>query len=332
MDLLFALYDSDVFYVTRFMEYFRKKHELNIHICTFTRNDTLIEFLKSNTLDILLIHEELPTEDIPLERVRYVYKLSETLNNKADSEFYTVFKYQAAPAVMKEVVNDYLVKISSAQTVNGSKQVRVITIYPLGPEAEALAYTWSLSYKLSEQRKVLLVMLDPLPVSILSEPDMEKNNLSEFIYYLKNNSSIQTKLEGLVTEDQHLSTLKGIAHGSDILSINKEDIHKWVEELRNNFDYQAVLFYLGSYTEAGNELMRLSNLTFIPYRQSYYHNQRYQVLCKQMQISGLEFYMDRLIPVQLPQELYIDSLPISIQELSKTQAWHTAEEYINTYL
>ena len=332
MDPLFALYDSDVFYATRFMEYFKKKNEFIFTIATFTKIEALTEFIKTNSIEILLIHEELSMEGIPMDRVKYVYKLTETLSKEVSSDHLTVFKYQAAQSLMKEILHDYSLKVNALQTANRTKKVKVITINPLRPEVEALAYTWSIATMLAEQRKVLLIMLDPLPTPIFTSLYNKDNNLTEFIYYLKGASSIPLHITNLSYESNHLSILSGLAHGSDILFINKEDIQKWVEELRSSIDYQAVIFYLSGYTEAGNELMRISDIITIPLKNHPYNKELYRVFCDQLRTTGLEMHNKGVHELQLPEELNLGQTPITIQELMGTKAWNLAKQTINTYL
>lgn len=332
MERIFALYDSDVFYATRFMEYFRKKRDFNFNLSIFTRSETLIEFLKSNIIEILLISELMSVEDIPVDRIRHIYKLTEYPCINLNAELPSVFKYQAAQTVMTQIVNDYLKTMDESLDKNLTSRVKIISVFPMVQNSDAYTYTWSLCSLLAEQKRVLFVIMDPLPVPLFTEMNSSDVNLSEFIYYLKENPNVHTRMKALIKSTSNFSSLYGIAHGLDIISLCKEDIQKWVEDLRENSDYQIVIFYLGGYMEAGLELIRLSDTVSIPYRDTVYYREMHKALMKQLEVTGVDVTLNKFIKVKLQEEVEIDQLPITISDLSHTLAWSTVEQSMDVYL
>ncbi|HWT74735.1 MAG TPA: hypothetical protein VN258_08470 [Mobilitalea sp.] len=326
MEKILALYDSDVFYATHFMEYFKKKKDFQFVISVFTRKESLEEFLCGNSIEILLIGEQNTLEDISTDKIHHIYKLSDRLRKDVNSEYATVMKYQAVQTLMSEIMADYYMNVEDACITNPMKQLKVITVYSPVQSTEAQAFTWAMSTLMAQQSKVLLVILDLLPIQLLASIDSTIPYLSEFIYYLKENPNIIMKMKTLLGYAGNLSYLSGIAHGSDLLSLNRVDIQKLLEELRTNTDYEAVVFYLGGYMEAGMELIRLSNNVIIAGMETAYEAALYQTLIKQLELTGIELNRDKFLRIQLQEEREIHQFPISMTQLMQSVTWNNARQ------
>ena len=48
-----------------------------------------------------------------------------------------------------------------------------------------------------------------------------------------------------------------------LLSLDKGDIGSFIDAIKNYMDYDLVIYYLGIYTEASMEILRLSNGVYI---------------------------------------------------------------------
>ena len=328
MERVFALYDSDVFYATRFMEYFKKKKDFQFELSIFTQKGSFEEFLSLHQVEILLVDEQIATEDIPMENIKFIYKLSENPQKERHSETPNIFKYQPVKSVMYELLKDYNRKVSDALIVFNPKQVNLISVFSPKQNSETLSFTWSISSMMSEQKKVLLVMLDLLQVQLFSSIDNRNYSLTEFIYYLKENNDIITKMKGLLCFLDNLSYLSGASHSEDILSLKKEDIQKWVEELKLHTDYQTIIFYLGCYSEATIELMKWSNLVLLTSTGTAYENSLKEVWAQQMERSGINLNQNKFKNVELQRE-DLGQIPISMTELMKSSAWSSAEQSIH---
>jgi hypothetical protein len=333
VERIFALYDSDIFYATRFMEYLKTKKEFGFEITVFTCLESLKEFLQTHRIEILLVNENIEDiEDIklPLERIKHIYKLTEEKGYEKNDEIPQVFKYQAVHAMMSELITDYASKENNAQIVYNANSIKIMSIFSPVQNVEAISFAWSLSSLISEQKKVLLVMMDLLPVPLISSTNIAKDSLTEFIYYLKENLSIIMKMKTLLGYIGNLSYLTGITHGFDILSLNKEDVRKWVEELRVHTDYQAVIFYLGCYNEAMLELMNLSDNVLVTTTGRPYDNALQKEWEQQLSRMGNQHSPDKYRKIQLQEEVSLGQAPIALQELAYCSSWAAAKQYLNS--
>lgn len=327
MDRILALYDSDVFYATRFMEYLNKRKENDFEISVFTRKESLEEFLRLHKVEILLSGEQLNLEEQSLNNIRYTYQLSEGSPEKEDNNEFWINKYQSVRIILDRIMADYQEK-EHITNVNSTKgQMNIISVFSPVPGMEKLLFSWALSLQMSNDSNVLLVLLDPLAVPLLSDNDNKNQSLSEFIYYLRENSNLD-KMKPLLMQNGRLSYLSGILHGSDLLSLSREDILKWVEELRKNSQYNEVVFYLGCYTEAVLELIDLSDTVLVTSINNTYEKAVLTEWERQMAQVEIPINQKKFQVLCLHEQEELGHVPLTMQELIETISWEDAEKYL----
>lgn len=324
MEKVLAIYDSDFMYATRFMEFLKKRRDFDFEISVFTRLDSLEEFLKLHKIEILLLGEGLVSEEIPKENIKYIYEISGHRKVR-DSVYPLIFKYQKAQDVMAEVFSDYARKENEISIGFGSKDMNIITVFTPIPDITKLAFAWSLALLLSEKKKTLFIPLDYLPVPLLSVGDDSNQAISEFIYHLKENkTNISTKMKSLLRYIGNLSYLSGLTLGLDLLSICKDDICKWIEELKIHNDYEAVIFYLGIYTDFAIEIMNQSDSIFMSILDRPYEKAVEKEWERQMEFIGLSTTQTKFQRIVIPEEALAGDKTISVQELQNSVSWSCA--------
>ncbi|MFT4143241.1 MAG: hypothetical protein QM644_02205 [Mobilitalea sp.] len=332
MEQRFALYDSDLFYATRFMEYYKKKKEYNFVFLLFTKKESLEDYLTTHEIELLIADEDVSLENLPKEKIKHSYRLVHQLtNNLLTSEETSIFKYQSAGKVMEELFLDYYKKKNESRTILPTAKVRINSILSLTPNVEALAYAWSSGLLLSEHRKVLLVLLELLPVPLIEISQASENALSEFIYYLKENNNIMSKTKGLERYVGKLTCLSGFAHGMDLISLNRNDVQRWLEELKNKSDYDNVIFYLSGYCEAGFEIINQSDTVVFPEEVDFIRKGAQEAFINQMLLYGIN-NLNSIERPRLNADKDLEKLGLNISELTRTKTWSYAREKLADYL
>lgn len=329
MKKILAIYDSDVFYATRFMEYFRNKSDFEFEISAFTLQDSLLTYLKHRRVEILVLGKPVPIEGTAKDNIRYIYQLSEERIPVQNEEHPTIFRYQRAQSVMDELMADYMKRNDEIEVGVNHKAMDIITVFSPKAGIEELSYAWSGAFLLSKRKKVLFIPLELIPAHSLSFLEASKQNLSEFIYYLKEKTEIIAKMKSLLSYHGNLSFLSGSEHGFDLLALNREDIRKWISELRHHSDYQMVIFFIDHYNDAAVELMHLSNSVMITTDQSAYQNRVLKEWEGQMQRLGYPMEPDKYRRIILQKEPAASAGYGSLQELTYSLAWYSASQYLN---
>lgn len=329
MEKLLALYDSDFFYATRFMEYMNRRKDSGFIVSAFTRKESLEEYLRTHIIELLLLSNDISTEDWQIKNVKHILILTENPMIKAEQRLLMIYKYQSANKIMEEIQNIYKEKESFINTTDRTNQTEILSVFAPSPSAEKLSFAWSIGSLLSEQNNVLFILLDPLPVPLLPVMDNKCQSLTEFIYYLKEGTGHIEKMKSLLIQNGRNHLLYGASHGADILSLSREDAQRWVEELRASEDFRYIIFYLGYYNEATIEFMKLSDTILIAALDNNYETAVIREWEQQMGHTGSNILQDRIRYICLHYQDVQSELPLTMQELKNSPAWQQAVQYLN---
>ncbi len=335
MNKILALYDSDVVYVTRFMEYFSKSEILEFNIVVFTSINTMKQYADSHSIEVLLFGDNVTLEDLVTEHIRYIFRLTDHQPPEGENQYQGILKYQSVKQILMQVLTIISQKEEHPQTQK-SGETTILTIVTSIPQLETLSFAWAFSAMRSEQSKTLFTLFDLIPIPFLSHINHQNNNLSDLIYYLKEGNNITSRFHSLeqsfqlMNMNQSIHYLSGIHHCSDLLSLSKEDIRTLFESIRNNTNYETAIFYVSFASEAMMEVLNLSDTVLVLSLDSDYECACLNEWKSQMDRIGLSHQSDKYQFITIHKEDGSSKLPITIQELSQRYEWERAREYLNS--
>lgn len=330
MERIFVLYDSDEYYATRFMEYFKKRRDIGFELVAFTRFDNLKDYLKGHSADVLLLGENMETEELSnVKNVRYVYKLSDKTGLYHEEGYTLINKYQMVQAIISDIKADYMRHENESGSIK-SDNVNLLSIVSPIQVLESLVFAWSAGLLLSEQKRVLLVSMELLPVRLIATTDYSNWPLTELVYYIKENSDIIPHIKELASYQGALSYLAGIANAADILALSKEDAQRWITALKTQTEYELIIFYICSNSEAAQELINASDTVLYCHKDDVYADNLYAEWIAQMDRTGIRLPENKLLKLTLPKETAINRLPATAPELSGARCWSFARQYLGS--
>lgn len=332
MERILAFYDSDEHYARRFMEYFKKKQDLGMSLAIFTRKDSLLDYLNQNPVDILLLGESISdlTGDLNCGKVKQIYKLADTTTINHEAGWTLINKYQMVQAIISDIKADYMRHESELASAKPDKLKLISIISPI-QDLASLIFAWSSGLLVSERSRVLLVSLELLPVRVISTSDYSNQPLTELIYYIKEKADIISRIKTLACHQGGLSYLAGIANGADILALNKEDMQHWIAALRTESDYEQVIFYSCSNSEATQELIRASDTVIYCCGDGIHAQLLYAEWESQLERANISLDHNKFIKLQLPEETRISRLPFTAVELGDTECWDFVRQYLDIF-
>ena len=287
MEKLLAVFDTDVLYASRLLEFLKTLKWEGFEIVLFTKEESLLDFLKYQSVEILLYGGESSPEDLPKDNIKYIIWLSADIRQGKNKQE-IIYKYQSAQKIGTELLSQYT-RLEDVNQQSAFGEANLITVFSPIPGAEKISYAWSMAKELSNRRKVLFVSFEQLPTGFVIQGENSKPSMSEFLYYLKeSNIDLMDQLRAYINYWERLSYLSGPSHGFDLLSISREDVSRLLEEIKNCKEYQQIIFYLGIYTEASMEILSSSDEVYIAIRDGPYEERIEKEWERQMELTGIK--------------------------------------------
>lgn len=300
MEKLLAIFDDDILYASRLMEYFKKNGWEGFEILLFTKKESLVDFLKYQSVDILLYGGDELLEGLSQENIKYIFWLSPDDKRKIEDKHETVYKYQAAAKIASDILSCYT-RLEDRKQGASFGNVNIIAIYPPVPGLEKIRYAWSFAKELSISKKVLFIAFEPLPTSDMPGKEDMGQSISELLYYLKESKAdYMSNFKSYLSYSERLSYLTGLNHGFDLLSLSKEDMTRFMDDLKNHSDYETIIFYLGIYTEGSMEVLSLCNEVYIATCSLPYEELVLEEWERQMELIGRPINKLNINRVELP--------------------------------
>jgi len=295
---LLAVFDTDVLYASRLMEYLRKSDRCDFEVLLFTRMDILIDFLKHQTVEILLLGGEKLADDFPDGNIGHVFILCDDKRLMREREE-AIFKYQAADRVCSEILSRYT-KLEDGRYSNCNGKVRFVAYFSPIPGGDKISHAWAQAKKMSESSKTLFINLEMLPASGFLKQEDESRSMSELLYYLKEGKpEYINRLKDCLEYSEKMAFLRKPVHGFDLLSLNREDMKRFMEDIENLADYEIVVFYLGMYSEASMEVLKHCDEINVIISDISYEEDVYEEWRRQMSLIGMDMEKNKLNRVKL---------------------------------
>lgn len=241
-----AIADKDESYVNRLSNFLNAGYSDKVEVYSFTQLDSLVQFLKTNKVDVLLASEtmELNLKSIP-ERTAFAYLVDnaslETVNNKR-----AVCKFQKADLIYKEALSLFSENPSNITGFKsaGDGDTSLISFYSCsGGCGSSTAAAACCLYLAAKGKKVLYLNFERFGTPQIFFNASGSFTLSDIIFAIKSKkSSLALKLESSVKKDQSgVFFYDACRTPLDIFELTGEDIKKLINEIKTTGIYDYVI-------------------------------------------------------------------------------------------
>jgi hypothetical protein len=259
-------------------EYLNSKNFL-VESRLFTKEKSLMDFLKGNRPDVLLLGQEV-SED-PINYSHYAENVvvlwEGNMVAEKEGEYPLVFKYQSGSAILQEIfqiIGNKGDEVLSSMTETAG-HTEFLGIYR--PYGDPLPVQRVFSAKEGGEKKSLLVNMELLS-GLESGKDEEerKRGMSEIVFFLKeNNEKLAEKMETLIRTWEGIDCLYPVEDYRDLYSLNRDDVDRLLSVLANETEYERVVFDVGFLSDSALYLLYCCDQIYIPRaRNSWEENQK----------------------------------------------------------
>lgn len=245
---ILVICDTEKQYAIRLMEAFCERKNLGFQVHAFSDMKELEGFAAQTKIEILLIPGKLMSDQIDRCDIGKIFLLSDGEICEQFSDYESIYKYQSAEYIIKEVLCCYA---EYARPVSGlyfrKKDFEVYGVYsPIGRCGKS-ALAQSLAEIFGREKKTLLLDLQSYCATEEQLGEKELWDLSDIIYFLRQGKqTFLYKIGSIVRNRGDYDHILPMKTPADLKSVTLAEWTELIEKLASDSDYQIVVIDFGS--------------------------------------------------------------------------------------
>lgn len=263
---LLALFDRDLDYVSRFMNFVKGRRNLPFKVAGFSETGSLFEFVERNRVDILLYSDNNGNEH--LSELKKVLGIGEIIilgeKKNVNSGSKVINKYQSAEVIIDEILESLQLDNFDGGETN-SENLEIITVYSPSCDQRKQTFSLCLANAASKNKAVLYINLERfsgLKSMLYTEKDI---SISEIIYfYSTNTSKIREGLSSSTVAIGNFDCLTAPLDIEDLDIIGEENWLVFLKMLASLGGYDCVVVDLDEAIKRINNFFEISRRIYVP--------------------------------------------------------------------
>lgn len=245
---IFAICDTEKRYAVKLVEAFCAKRDFGFQFHAFSESEELVLFAQQAEVEILLISGKIMSETISRLNVGKIILLSDGEIYETFSNYESIYKYQSAENILKEVLCYYAEYARPVAGMNYGKQgFEVYGIYsPVGRCGKsALAENLAMCY--GKEKKTLLLDLQSFSACREQLSDEKLWDLTDLVYFLRQGKkTFLYKLSSIVRSRESFDHILPMKTPADLRSVTLAEWTELLEKLAADSDYRVVIIDFGN--------------------------------------------------------------------------------------
>lgn len=242
-----VIFDEEKQYANLLMDYFTRKKDIPFQTVTFTEKSKLIQFLKKEKVEMLLISATDFNEEIEQADIKEIILLSEGTLPLEYSKYQSIYKFKSAENIVREVLERFIEIESDKESLVVTKgEAKVIGVYsPVGRSGKT-TFALALAQILSEGHKTLFISFEEFAVFQNELELSSPGNLADLMYYYKQNpDTVSIKLQAIVQKINSLDYVSPIYYARDLRETTTEEWKKLLNHLSSVTSYEYIVLDIG---------------------------------------------------------------------------------------
>ena len=248
------------------MKYFSHRKEFVFDVRVFTKSEVLEGFSKKKKIAILLVGEDMDADKVS-ELAGQVMILCSGRLVQEHERYAMVYKYQSAEEIMRDVLSCYMEERENERYtyISNKRECKFIGVFsPCGGKGTT-TFSFGMGQILAEKQKVLYINMELFPGNYQELSNESNSGFSELIYYIKQKkSNFYIKLSTLIHHFHNMDYIMPPGHYNDLCQVQEEDVIVLLKELRENSDYEMIIFDIGFINEGIVTLLENCSQIYMP--------------------------------------------------------------------
>ena len=240
---IFAICDAEKRYAEKLMEAFCERKNFGFQVHAFSRVEELKLFAEHTQIEVLLISGKVMSETVSCLNIGKIILLSDGDVYEEFSDYESIYKYQSADHIMKEVLC-YYAEYARPLTgmYYGKQEFEVYGVYsPVGRCGKS-ALAESLAGHFGRKKKTILLDLQSFSASMEQLSTGELWDLADIIYFLRQGKkTFLYKLSSIVRSKPFFDHILPMKNPADLRSVTLAEWTELLEKLALDRDRKSVV-------------------------------------------------------------------------------------------
>ena len=297
-----GILDREPGYMRRLAEYISSKEGCRIRVFTFNSEEDVAAHLEKNNLDILLVGQSMAGADIQnWEKIGQLVLLNEN-SRETDADRTSVYKFQAADGVFREVMTCYTKENGKmTKKMPAGKKGQITGIYSPVKRCGKTIFSFVLASVYAEQCRSLFISLDEFcMLEELRQKENEKD-LADIMFLYRQNPEEGFWQTGMFGRIHGLEYIPPVTFPWDLRQIRTEELAELIRWAAGRGGYERVILDIGEGGDSPLELLDVCEKIYMPELDDPISAEKIDSFEKYMDKSGNQQLLEKIIKIQLPQ-------------------------------
>lgn len=299
MKRIMAVYDVDPFYANKFAEFANVKEKTPFTAIAFTSLARLKTFTEKQSVELLLIGDEVELGDLADIKVGQIIRLSESGMPNGDGTR-SVYKYQASDRVLREVMACYQVQAEPMAYVGTGVKSTVIGVYSPAGRCGKTGFAMTLGQILAKSGKVLLLCLEDFSAFSRMTRTEYTGTLSDLLYYFRLGEYSRLRLGSVIYQWNGLDYVPPAAYAEDLNDVTGEELAQLVQAIANDGGYDVILLDFGHFGKGAEVLLEICRVIYTPVPGDGIGTAKVEEWKGYLDVSGRSHLRERVELLELP--------------------------------
>lgn len=299
MQRIMAVYDVDPFYADRFAEYANRSAAVPFTAMAFTSMERLTEYSKRESIELLLVGEEVNMEEVSKIQAAQVVRLGGS--GTVLEEPPVVYKYRASDAVLREIMSFYQVRNGKKEAGISSAGGQILGVYSPVGRCGKTAFSLTLGQVLARQFRVIFLSLEEYSGLAALMQETYGKSLSDLIYYFRQEEFGRTRFGSLIYTCGGMDYIPPAAFAEDLTDMDGKELAELLCWIATESGYERILVDVGHFARNMEDILDVCQVIYVPIRDDLTSRAKIEEWKRGLELAGRERLWERVRLLCLPE-------------------------------
>lgn len=299
MKRIMGVYDVDPFYASRFAEFVNQKEQIPFTVMAFSSMEKLFSFSEQESLDLLLIGDGINLELLNEIKAAQIIRLSEN-REVIGGELPTVYKYQSADAVLREIISCYQIQPEQIPLFMTGLKSTVLGVYSPISRCGKTSFAFTLGQLLARESRTLYINLEEHSGLSKLTGTTYTGTLSDLLYYYRQGEYNHIRLGAVLYNWGGLDYVPPAVYAEDLAEVKGEELAGLIVRITADGSYDTILLDLGHLAKGAEPLLELCDIIYTPIKDDCVSSAKLEAWKDYLEQSGREHLWERVHLLNLP--------------------------------